>query len=116
MSAVCFFLDVGQGTSNVVLLGGRRAIVIDCGPGGTMVPLEILRDHGVSRIEALVLSHNDRDHWAGAARLIPAYSTQIERVYFLQDRPAEDIGVFKLLQMEHAAGRLKRKPLWLGTW
>jgi hypothetical protein len=29
--AECYLLDVGQGTSNVILLGDRRAIVIDCG-------------------------------------------------------------------------------------
>ena len=26
-----YFLDVGQGTSNVILVGARRAIVIDTG-------------------------------------------------------------------------------------
>jgi hypothetical protein len=36
VAAECYFLDVGQGTSNVILLGGLGAIVIDCSrsPGG----------------------------------------------------------------------------------
>jgi hypothetical protein len=38
-TAECYFLDVGQGTSKVILLGERRGIVIDCGRSA-WVPLQ----------------------------------------------------------------------------
>lgn len=49
-AAECWFLDVGQGTSNVILLGERRGIVIDCGRSAR-VPLHLLRRY-VRRLAA----------------------------------------------------------------
>ncbi len=61
----CFFLDVGQGTANVILLEGGRALVIDTGPARRGIVKRLLVDYGVREIECVVLSHNDRDHIAG---------------------------------------------------
>jgi len=38
----CWFLDVGQGTSNIIYLGNGQALVIDCGPGYSKQAMEFL--------------------------------------------------------------------------
>jgi beta-lactamase superfamily II metal-dependent hydrolase len=63
ISCICYFLDVGQGTSNIVYLGDGRAVVIDGGVSSG-VPLQFLNRY-VKAIEALVISHNDKDHQPG---------------------------------------------------
>jgi competence protein ComEC len=83
-------LDVGQGLSSVVRTR-HHTLVYDAGPSfasgfntGSAVLLPFLRQAGVGRIDALVLSHGDRDHvggFAGINGLIP-----IERV--LSGEPA----------------------------
>ena len=64
-------LDVGQGLSAVVRTRGHT-LVYDAGPGfasgfetGSAVVLPYLREVGVGRIDALVLSHADKDHAGG---------------------------------------------------
>lgn len=111
VSAECYFLDVGQGTSNVILLGERRAIVIDCGRSAS-VPLRLLRRY-VDHIVALIVSHNDIDHHGGASQILAAYPKAIDRLYFLQDRPIEHLHLYALAKQEHAAGNLVNTPLRL---
>jgi competence protein ComEC len=94
MPAECFFLDVGQGTSQVVLLGRGRAIVIDGGPTGR-IPIALL-DRYVSKILALIVSHNDADHHRGALQILEKYRGAIEKLFFLQDRPLDRIGLYRL--------------------
>ncbi len=94
----CWFLDVGQGTSNVILLGENRAIVIDCGPKSSRATLEFL-DRYVDTIEALVISHNDSDHDGNVQRILCQYRKAINAIYFLKDRtPSSNIATFALLQ------------------
>jgi beta-lactamase superfamily II metal-dependent hydrolase len=109
--AECHFLDVGQGTSNVILLGERRGIVIDCGSSGR-VPLQLLRQY-VDHIVALIISHNDKDHHGGASRIIAAYPKAIGRIYFLQDRPVEQIKLFGLVKQAMERGDLLADPIRL---
>ncbi len=59
-----FFLDVGQASCNIILLGDRRAIVIDSGSGKGSLPLKFLKRCRVDRIAALVVTHSD--HIGGA--------------------------------------------------
>ena len=109
--AECHFLDVGQGTSNVILLGGRRAIVIDCGVSGR-IPLLLLRRY-VDQIVALVVSHNDKDHHGGASAIIAAYPNAIDRVYFLQDRPVERIALYAIVKRALQERHLSADPIRL---
>lgn len=109
--AECYFLDVAQGTSNVILLGERRAIVIDCGPSAR-VPLLLLRRY-VDQIVALIVSHNDRDHHGGASGIIAAYPRAIDQVYFLQDRPVEHISLYGVVKRAHEHGKLPAEPIRL---
>jgi competence protein ComEC len=94
----CWFLDVGQGTSNVILLGGGRAIVIDCGPKSSTETLELL-DRYVDTIEVLVISHNDSDHDGNVQRILNQYRKAVNAIYFLKDRtPSSNITTFALLE------------------
>ena len=68
-------LDVGQGTS-IVVLAGSKALVYDTGGGNPAganlaqsVLLPFLRSLGVTELETLVISHGDLDHAAGVATL-----------------------------------------------
>lgn len=62
-------IDVGQGDS-ILLRDGRRAILVDgggweSGDLGGRVLLPALLAEGVTRLEALVMTHPDRDHCQG---------------------------------------------------
>jgi competence protein ComEC len=67
-------LDVGQGSATLLRQGGA-AILIDAGPADGRV-VDRLAEQGVTRLDALVLSHAAADHSGGApavaARLRPA--------------------------------------------
>lgn len=71
-------LDVGNGLA-VVVRTARHALVYDAGPswsadsdGGSRVVLPFLRGEGVSRLDMLVISHADDDHYGGAFSLAAA--------------------------------------------
>ena len=68
-------LDVGQGLS-VVIRGANHTVVYDTGPkygsrfdSGQQIVTPFLRSQGISRIEKLIISHNDNDHAGGAEAL-----------------------------------------------
>jgi competence protein ComEC len=70
------FLDVGQGLA-VVARTETHALLYDAGPAfnafadsGSRVVLPYLRGEGIARVDALVVSHDDRDHSGGAASVI----------------------------------------------
>ena len=72
-------LDVGQGMG-VVLEAADAVAVFDTGPryspvadAGGRVIAPYLRLRGVRRIDALIVSHRDRDHAGGAASLLAAF-------------------------------------------
>ena len=97
-SCECWFLDVGQGTSNVILLGEGRAIVIDCGPKSSTETLKLL-DRYVHTIEALVISHNHEDHDGNVQRILNQYRNAVKAIYFLRHgTPSSKITTFALLQ------------------
>jgi competence protein ComEC len=110
LPAECWFMDVGQGLSTIALLGEGRAIVIDAGPAGSSVPLELLKRYAQT-IELLVLSHNHKDHDGGAARIIEAYPRAINRILFLvSESPAELKSTWRVLLREQKEGNLLNEP------
>jgi competence protein ComEC len=116
---LCYFLDIGQGTGIIVYLGDGRVIVIDGGPAeARRVPLTLLADLGVRRIEALVVSHNDGDHHGGAREILWAHRDKVQKVYFLVDRPLKDIKVLRSARRVDAdrasRGRGSVEWCWLG--
>ena len=107
--AECYFLDVGQGTCQVIHLGGASAIVIDCGPSYQVLGDLLHRKLGISRIKALILSHNHGDHTGGLAGLVRQYRKSIDGIYLLQDKPANqlrDSRQFSFLQREYNEGNI----------
>ena len=70
------FLDVGQGDATLVTTPAGRTLLVDAGlrspyvDEGTRTLLPHLRRYGISRIDALVLTHADADHIGGAASLL----------------------------------------------
>lgn len=79
-----YFLDIGRGTSNAILLGNSRAIVIDCGQNSDIL-LQLLATLKIQEIAVLALSHNDDDHVGGALKVLTAYERRIDRICFLDD-------------------------------
>jgi competence protein ComEC len=56
------FLDVGEGAAGLLQAPDGTSVLVDAGPS----PLaSVLRRHGVSRLDLLVLSHGHADHVAG---------------------------------------------------
>jgi competence protein ComEC len=72
-------LDVGQGLA-VIVRTANRTLLYDAGPGfgseadsGGRIVAPALRGAGVSRIDAMVLSHEDLDHIGGALTLLETF-------------------------------------------
>ena len=64
------FLAIGQGDATL-LQHGSRAILVDTGPPGGPV-LERLKEAGIQRLDALVVTHDQADHAGGAAAVLAA--------------------------------------------
>lgn len=70
-------LAVGRGTSTVIELPGGKAWLYDAGASGAVDPgsgiiLPYLRSRGVTRIEGIILSHANLDHFGGVPSLLDA--------------------------------------------
>lgn len=70
--------DVGQGDSTVVNLGAGQAILIDVGPDAAL-ERRCLRELGVQRVSALILTHFHADHVEGLAGAVQ--QVEIEAVF-----------------------------------
>jgi len=114
------FLDVGQGDSILIASGGGKHVLVDAGGTvafgkpkemwrlrkdpyevgrKTLVPL--LKQRGVRRLDALVLTHLDADHIGGAHALIR--ELQIGRILF-NGTIKPDADVLRLFKEAEAAG------------
>lgn len=69
-------LDVGQGLA-VVLRTAHHAVLYDTGPGfgaeidsGSRIILPYLRAAGISRLDGVIVSHEDNDHAGGAVSVL----------------------------------------------
>jgi competence protein ComEC len=85
-------LDVGNGLA-VVVRTARHALAYDAGPtwnadadSGNRIVVPFLRGEGVGRLDGLVISHADDDHYGGAASV--AYSR--EPGWLLSPLPPQD--------------------------
>lgn len=75
------FLDVGFGTSNVILTGSSSAIVIDVARQFQQTQAA-LNQFAVTRIDHLILSHWHEDHLGGALAFLRAFRGRIGMVWF----------------------------------
>ncbi|MFO0938329.1 MAG: MBL fold metallo-hydrolase [Gemmataceae bacterium] len=107
---VCF-VDVGQGSSNVILLGNRQAIVIDCGAAQAETVLGVLRRFQIDTLTRLIISHSHDDHSRGAASVLTAFQGRIEELWMLDDVHRPDSYFWLRLQEELQANRLDRKQI-----
>ena len=72
-----FFIDVGQGDSTLIRTPFNKTILIDGGGSlsenydvGKNVLLPYLLSRGVKKIDYLIISHFDQDHYQGCAKVI----------------------------------------------
>ena len=77
-TAEIVMVDVGQGDALAVRTPGGRWILVDAGPPWRGDPkgapvVRALRRRGVTRLEALVLTHPDLDHIGGAGAILAAF-------------------------------------------
>jgi len=75
-------LDVGHGNSTV-LHDQNKSIVVDCGPGTTL--LEFVLQEGITQIDYIFLSHADQDHIEGLVGLISSKICKIGCIYVNAD-------------------------------
>jgi len=64
-------LDVGQGDAILLEPDGAEPVLVDAGPPGAGLAAQ-LRERGIGRIGALVLTHSDDDHAGGAGEALAA--------------------------------------------
>ena len=75
-------LDVGHGNS-AVLHDSNGYIVFDAGLGATLDGY--LQTSGIDRITALLISHSDADHLAGASNILLSEALRVDAVYLNPD-------------------------------
>ncbi len=69
-----YFLDVGQGDSELVILPGGIKVLIDAGPNGKVInELESVLRPTDRYIDLLVLSHPEADHFSGFIEVLKRY-------------------------------------------
>ena len=67
------FLDVGKADS-IIIKGENSTVVIDCGEKGDGKDIvRFLTDQGTSTIDYLIITHYDKDHVGGAAKVINSF-------------------------------------------
>ena len=72
-------MDVGQGLA-VLVKTAHHVLLYDAGPAyrlrdaGQSVVVPVLRDAGVQRLDALMISHDDQDHSGGVGTVLKAYA------------------------------------------
>jgi competence protein ComEC len=77
-------LDVGQGDSIVLDPPGGDAVLVDTGPPGDGVE-DRLRELGIDRLAAIVITHNQLDHAGGLGELLD--SMDVGRVVYATAAP-----------------------------
>ncbi|HSQ43259.1 MAG TPA: DNA internalization-related competence protein ComEC/Rec2, partial [Fibrobacteraceae bacterium] len=71
-----WFLDCGQGDATLLRFPSGRTVLVDAGNGerngsyGRQVLVPFLRSQGIQRLDALVITHPDLDHYGGAWSLL----------------------------------------------
>jgi competence protein ComEC len=72
---VISFLDIGQGDATLIQLDGT-AVLVDTGPPDGPI-LTRLKESGIKRLDALMLTHAESDHEGAAAAVIRAYAPRL---------------------------------------
>jgi competence protein ComEC len=75
-------LDVGHGNC-AILFNTKGTVVIDAGPGSSL--LEFLTENNIQKIDAILISHADKDHIEGVGTLLAANIFEIGLVKLNSD-------------------------------
>jgi competence protein ComEC len=108
-------LDVGQGDAILLQPPRAAAILVDTGPAGSGVATK-LEEAGVSRLGAVIVTHDQSDHSGGLAELLTAIP--VERVLHgvLDRETSELIGGVATARLAAGdrvrAGALRLEVLW----
>jgi competence protein ComEC len=105
-----YLVDIGRGTSNLILLGRSRAIVIDCGARSGVL-LQLLERFGIQEIVRLIVSHNHDDHAGGAVGVLTQYEGHVGQVCFLQDGILNQTPFWQRVQRQLIDGTLSFEQL-----
>jgi beta-lactamase superfamily II metal-dependent hydrolase len=101
-----YVLDVGHGNSAVLV--DDAVIVIDAGPGATL--LEFLKKEEIKNIAVVLISHADEDHIKGLISLIESKVVTIDAIHINSDAlkgSATWADLAFLLDEEDSAGHLR---------
>lgn len=81
-------LDVGQGQS-VILQSGGKTFLVDCGgdydENAADMAAETLLSQGISRLDAIVVTHYDADHAGGMDELLTRLDTDLLLLPYVDD-------------------------------
>lgn len=109
-------LDVGQGQA-VHVQTARHDLLFDAGPdfggdadAGSRIIVPYLRAVGVRRLDALIISHADRDHAGGAASVLAALPVAVEQRHCVDGAGWEWDGVRFYVLHPTAADYQGRRP------
>lgn len=83
-----WILDVGHGNSAVVK-GLGYVFVIDGGRGGTL--RRFLKEQQITRVNAIIVSHADADHFGGVSVLLANSDIQVDHIYVNPDSRANKL-------------------------
>lgn len=91
------FLDIGQGNS-VLILNSRLKILYDTGPYGlkTIKEIQSLTRFYERRIDLIIISHSDRDHYGGLFEILERYKIG---AIIISPYLSSDSGYLKLIEL-----------------
>ncbi len=92
-----YFLDVGQGNATAIW-DGRSFVLIDTGPPQAGKNLISFMNYlNIDRINVLILSHLDLDHYGGLTTLLDEYKFKIDTI-LIAETPYHEAEPFQILQ------------------
>ncbi len=93
------FLDVGQGDATLLQDPQGATVLIDGGPGSDI--LSLLRESGVERLDAVILTHPHADHMAGLDEVFSKYEVA---AFYDAQQPGGGDGYSSLLELLERRG------------
>lgn len=107
-------LDVGHGNCTLLFAkqaGARKVTVIDVPPGDTL--LTFLNRRNIRRIDEILISHFDRDHYGGLPTLLHQPNLHFGNLWYNPDSTKHNRAHFasfqKVLEAAEAEGRISAK-------